>query len=47
MSSNKIFGPSPLAVSFTGNTSFDPDGSIATYAWNFGDPSSGSNTSSS
>lgn len=46
MTSNKTYGPSPLAVSFTGNTSYDTDGSIASYSWNFGDPASGaSNTS--
>jgi glucose/arabinose dehydrogenase len=32
------YGPSPLTVSFTGNTSFDPTpgGSITSYSWNFG-----------
>jgi glucose/arabinose dehydrogenase len=47
MSSDKIYGPSPLTVNFTGNTSFDPDGTIASYAWNFGDPTSANNTSTS
>ena len=37
MSSNKTYGPGPLSVNFTGNTSYDPDGSVATYSWNFGD----------
>ena len=33
-------GPSPLAVAFTGSSSVDNDGTIATYAWDFGDGSS-------
>lgn len=30
-------GAAPLAVTFNGSGSTDPDGSIATYAWNYGD----------
>jgi glucose/arabinose dehydrogenase len=45
MTSNKIFGPSPLAVNFTGSGSYDPDGSINSYSWDFGDGSA-LNTSS-
>lgn len=30
-------GTEPLEVAFTGSGSNDPDGTIATYAWNFGD----------
>jgi len=30
-------GTAPLPVNFTGGTSYDPDGSIASYAWTFGD----------
>ena len=33
-------GVGPLAVSFTGSGSSDPDGSIASYAWTFGDGTS-------
>lgn len=37
MSSNKTFGPAPLAVNFTGSSSYDPEGSAITYSWDFGD----------
>jgi PKD repeat protein len=48
ISANKIYGTSPLAVNFTGNTSFDPDNNNPiTYSWNYGDPGSGTNTSTS
>ena len=30
-------GPAPLLVSFNGSSSFDTDGTIASYAWTFGD----------
>lgn len=30
-------GPAPLTVNFSAAGSFDPDGSIASYAWSFGD----------
>ncbi len=30
-------GTAPLAVQFNGSTSFDQDGTIVSYAWNFGD----------
>ncbi len=44
MSSNKTYGPAPLAVNFTGNTSYDPEGGAITYSWNFGDGSALSTT---
>jgi glucose/arabinose dehydrogenase/PKD repeat protein len=33
---DKTFGASPLTVNFTTTGSSDPDGTISTYAWNFG-----------
>lgn len=42
MSADKTYGPaqpSGLAVNFTGNTSYDPEGNAITYSWNFGDGS--------
>ena len=36
-----LSGTAPLTVSFSGQQSYDPDGSIALYAWNFGDGTSG------
>ena len=37
MSSNKTYGPAPLAVNFTGSNSYDPEGGAITYSWDFGD----------
>jgi PKD repeat protein len=36
---NTFDGPTPLLVNFNGSSSFDPDGSIASYLWDFGDGS--------
>lgn len=38
-------GSKGVAVHFDGSASADPNGKPITYAWNFGDPTSGSNTS--
>ena len=37
MSSNKLYGPAPLAVNFTGSNSYDPEAGAITYSWDFGD----------
>lgn len=42
IAADPISGTPPLAVHFDGTTSSDPDGTIASYAWSFGDGSSGS-----
>lgn len=33
-------GTAPLTISFVGSSSYDPDGAIASYVWNFGDGTS-------
>ncbi|MGQ0622076.1 MAG: PKD domain-containing protein [Panacagrimonas sp.] len=40
---NKTSGDAPLTVAFTAQGSQDPDGTIVTYAWNFGDNTSVAN----
>jgi hypothetical protein len=45
MSSNKKYGPAPLAVNFTGSSSYDPENGAITYSWNFGDGSAVSTAS--
>jgi PKD repeat protein len=42
-----VSGMAPLAVGFNGSASSDPDGSIASYAWNFGDGANGSGATTS
>jgi beta propeller repeat protein len=43
-SATPAMGAAPLAVSFRSNAS-DPDGDALSYAWSFGDPASGDDTS--
>jgi PKD repeat protein len=40
LAANPTSGPAPLAVAFSGSGSADPDGSIQSYVWDFGDGSS-------
>ena len=40
-SAQPISGPAPLEVTFDAGRSFDPDGTIAAYRWEFGDGSQG------
>ena len=42
-----ISGTTPLTVAFNGSSSYDPDGSIVSYAWTFGDGSSASSANPS
>ena len=42
ISATPVSGFAPLTVNFTGSGSNDPDGSIVSYAWTFGDGSSSS-----
>jgi PKD repeat protein len=47
VSATPLSGTAPLAVSFDGRGSSDPDGSIAGYAWAFGDGASASGSTAS
>jgi PKD repeat protein len=47
LSANPTNGIAPLAVSFSGAGSSDPDGTIASYAWTFGDGGTASGISTS
>ncbi len=40
-------GNAPLTVTFNGSSSNDPDGSVVSYSWNFGDSSTGSGVTAS
>ncbi|MEO5564812.1 MAG: PQQ-dependent sugar dehydrogenase [Chitinophagaceae bacterium] len=47
MTSDKKYGPGPLTVQFNGGASSDPDGTISTYSWNFGDATTSTQTNPS
>ena len=44
---NPTFGAAPLTVALNGSASNDPDGTIVSYAWNFGDGTTGSGATAS
>jgi len=46
-SASPTSGTAPLAVSFNGASSSDPDGTITSYAWDFGDGTSGTGVTAS
>ena len=45
ITANTLKGPAPLAVSFDGSGSNDPDGELIDYSWDFGDGDTGSGVS--
>jgi PKD repeat protein len=47
VSATPTSGTAPLTVSFNGSGSYDADGSIASYQWNFGDGTTGSGATAS
>lgn len=44
MTASPLSGNAPLTVNFNGSNSYDPDGNIYSYEWNFGDGYSGTGT---
>jgi hypothetical protein len=44
ISVDRTAGPRPVTINFSGAGTTDPDNNITGYAWDFGDPLSGSNT---
>jgi PKD repeat protein len=44
---DRVDGPSPLTVNFDGSGSYDSDGTIEAYSWNFGDGASGTGVTTS
>ena len=44
ISVDRTAGPRPVVINFSGAGTTDPDNNLVSYAWNFGDPLSGSNS---
>lgn len=44
---DKLTGTAPLSVNFTGSGSYDPDGAITAFAWDFGNSSTASTANAS
>jgi PKD repeat protein len=47
MSAAPTTGPAPLAVTFDGSESTDPDGTVVSWAWSFGDGATGTGSQTS
>ena len=44
---DQVSGPSPLTVNFDATASYDPDGTVVSYGWDFGDGTTGTGITTS